>query len=80
MVYNDKEAEPRDRLAISISEDFGETWIWTRHLEDTPGQRFDYPSIVQSKDSTLHVSYSYNLRSIKHVHFDEKWVTEEEAD
>jgi hypothetical protein len=80
MVYNDKEVEPRDRLAISISEDFGETWKWTRHLEDAPRQRFDYPSIIQSEDGSLHVSYSYNLRTIKHVHFDEKWVTEEEAD
>ena len=78
MAYNDKETEPRDRLAVSISEDMGETWKWTRHLEDVPGQRFDYPSIIQSKDGSLHVSYSYNLSTIKHVHFDEKWMTEEE--
>jgi predicted neuraminidase len=77
MVYNDKEEEPRDRLAMSISEDFGETWKWTRRLEDTHGQRFDYPSIIQSRDGSLHVSYSYNLRTIKHVHFDEEWVTGE---
>ncbi|MGH9373122.1 MAG: exo-alpha-sialidase, partial [Vicinamibacterales bacterium] len=47
IVYNDKESSPRDRLAISISADQGETWGWTRHLENSPGQRFDYPSIVQ---------------------------------
>lgn len=76
MVYNDKEEEPRDRLAISISEDLGETWRWTRHIEDTPGKRFDYPSIIQSKDGSLHVSYSYNLKTIKHVHFDEEWAKE----
>ena len=78
MAYNDKEMEPRDRLAVSISEDMGETWKWTRHLEDVYGQRFDYPSIIQSKDGSLHVSYSYNLSTIKHVHLDEKWVIEEE--
>ncbi len=76
MVYNDKEESPRDRLAISISEDFGESWEWTRHIEDIPGQRFDYPSIVQSKDGSLHVSYSYNLKTIKHVRFNEEWVRE----
>ncbi len=76
MAYNDKEEEPRDRLAISISEDFGETWKWTRHVEDTTGKRFDYPSIIQSKDGSLHMSYSYNLRTIKYVHFNEEWVKE----
>jgi len=76
MIYNDKEESPRDRLAVSISTDAGKTWQWTRHLENTPGGRFDYPSIVQAKDGTLHVSYSYNLKTIKHAHFNEEWVRE----
>ncbi|MGH9373963.1 MAG: sialidase family protein, partial [Vicinamibacterales bacterium] len=67
IVYNDKESSPRDRLAVSISADRGETWGWTRHLENTPGQRFDYPSIVQARDGSLHATYSYNLETIKHV-------------
>jgi len=78
MIYNDKEDSPRDRLAVSISTDRGTTWQWTRHLEDTPGGRFDYPSIVQVKDGTLHASYSYNLKTIKHVHFNEAWVQQGE--
>jgi len=76
MIYNDKEESPRDRLAVSISTDRGKTWQWTRHLENTPGGRFDYPSIVQAKDGTLHASYSYHLKTIKHVHFNEEWVQE----
>ena len=74
MIYNDKEESPRDRLAVSISTDRGTTWQWTRHLENTPGGRFDYPSIVQAKDGTLHASYSYNLKTIKYAHFNEEWV------
>jgi predicted neuraminidase len=74
MIYNDKEESPRDRLAVSISTDRGKTWQWTRHLENTPGGRFDYPSIVESPDGTMHASYSYNLETIKHVHFNEAWV------
>ena len=76
MVYNDKEDGPRDRLAVSISTDGGETWKWTRHLENVPDARFDYPSIIQSKDDTLHVTYSDNLKTIKYVHFNEEWVQE----
>ena len=74
LVYNDKEDDPRDRLAVAISTDRGQTWPWTRHLENTPGGRFDYPSLVQADDGTLHASYSYNLETIKHVHFNEAWV------
>lgn len=76
IIYNDKESSPRDRLAVSISTDAGDTWRWTRHLENTPGQRFDYPSIVQARDGSLHATYSYNLKTIKHVTFDEAWVKE----
>ncbi len=77
LVYNDKEEGPRDSLAVSISDDDGRTWKWTRHVENTPGGRFDYPSVVQADDGTLHLSYSYNLETIKHVHFDIEWVKAE---
>lgn len=74
MIYNDVEESPRDKLAVSISDDRGKTWKWTRHLEDLDGGRFDYPSIIQAADGTLHATYSYNLETIKHVHFNEEWV------
>ena len=86
MVYNDSEKE-RDRLAVSVSEDRGKSWAHTRHLENTParimdrdtgGQRFDYPSIVQGKDGTLHATYSYNTETIKYVRFDEHWMMQTE--
>jgi predicted neuraminidase len=77
MIYNDLEKSPRDRLAISISTDEGRTWKWTRHLEQVPGGRFDYPSLVQAKDGTLHATYSYNLKTIMHVHFNEEWIQQE---
>ncbi len=76
MIYNDQETDPRDRLAVSISTDRGQTWAWTRHLEHIPGGRFDYPSLVQAKDGSLHASYSYNLETIKHAHFNEAWLRE----
>ncbi len=74
LVYNNKEEKPRDKLAISISDDDGKTWKWTRQIEDVPGGRFDYPSAIQAADGTIHVSYSYNLDTIKHVQFNEEWV------
>jgi predicted neuraminidase len=44
-------------------------------LENAAGQaRFDYPSIVQARDGKIHVTYSYNVETIKHVVFDEEWI------
>jgi predicted neuraminidase len=74
MVYNDLEESPRYRLAVAISPDEGKTWPWKRYLETIEGGRFDYPSIVQAKDGTLHATYSYNLKTIKHVEFNEAWI------
>jgi predicted neuraminidase len=66
LVYNDLEAG-RHSLAVSLSEDEGRTWPWTRHLERHPPKgendeyegEYHYPSLTEARDGTLHVSYSY---------------------
>lgn len=95
LAYNDLE-DGRYSLAVSISENEGATWSWTRHLDrDAPGAdpdqlgQYHYPSIIQSKDGTLHATYSYFIpparavkdaegrlirKSIKHAHFNEAWI------
>jgi len=92
LVSNDTE-RGRHQLAVQISDNEGRSWSWKRYLEhDEPGPEagsYHYPSIIQAKDGTLHVSYSYHLgrrnlpkdidgdpaaKSIKHAHFNEAWV------
>jgi len=46
-------------------------------LEQVPGGRFDYPSLIQAKDGTLHATYSFNLKTIMHAHFNEEWIQQE---
>ena len=65
LVYNDLE-RGRYRLAVSLSEDEGRTWPFTRYLERDPDAtdeqrlgQYHYPSIIQAADGTLHASYSY---------------------
>ncbi len=77
LVYNNKEQGPRDKLAISISTDRGKTFNITRQLEDQTGGRFDYPSIIQTKQGIIHISYTYNLKTIKHVSLNEEWIRQE---
>jgi len=74
LIYNDVENDPRSRLAVSLSLDEGKTWTYTRHLENSSAGRFDYPSLLQTRDGRLHAVYSYNVQTIKHVCFSEDWI------
>ena len=94
LVSNDLE-RGRHRLTVAISDDEGRTWKWKRALEHAPDEsaRFHYPSMIQAKDGSLHVSYSYfveknpelgpdgkpRAKAIKHAHFNEAWVREPET-
>ena len=96
-VGNDTETG-RHRLVVMLSDDEGRTWSHRRYLEnDPPGTfagRFHYPSVLESRDGTLHVTYSHHLStdrelpkdadglpahsSIKHAHFNVAWILEGE--
>jgi predicted neuraminidase len=57
LVYNDS-ASSRSSLAVSLSDDEGRTWKWTRHLEQHKAGRYHYPAIIQGRDGTIHAIYS----------------------
>ncbi len=76
LVYNDT-LRHRNSLAVSLSEDEGRTWKWTRHLERQEKGSYHYPVVIQAKDGTIHVVYSYFVsggKSMKHAAFPESWV------
>lgn len=67
----------RYRISLYASNDEGNTWKWKMPLEETAkGQgSFSYPSIIQTSDGLVHITYSYksvstNGASIKHVTVD----------
>jgi predicted neuraminidase len=86
LAYNDTE-DGRHSLAVSISTNEGKTWQYTHHLErdmrsKNIATRSAYPSIIQGRDGTLHVVYSYHRndqkggpnKTIKYAQFNEAWV------
>lgn len=78
MVYN-PQTSGRDPLAISLSEDGGVTWPYTRTLETWKtrnGAEFSYPTAREDRfeDGKLHVSYTYNLQTIKYSMVSENWI------
>ena len=78
LVYNDT-TDGRHSLAVSLSEDEGKTWRWTRHLENDENGSYHYPAVIQGANGTIHAVYSYFVeggKSMKHAAFDELWIRE----
>ena len=80
LVYNDIESK-RYSLVAALSDDEGATWKWKRHLDGRPDRavtdEYHYPSVIQSRDGMIQVTYSYFVKegkSIKHARFNEEWV------
>ena len=76
MVYN-HDVDDRHNLAVSLSDDEGKTWKWTKYLENNKNGSYGYPCMIQAKDGKIHISYSYQLnheKTIKHVYFTEDWL------
>lgn len=81
IVYNDS-VKGRNSLALSLSEDEGANWKYTRHIERQPSPKaqFHYPSLMQSRDGRIHVTYTHRGAdegsTIQHAVFNEPWVVE----
>jgi len=57
----------RNKLAVLSSLD-GKEWNNLIVLEDQPEGEFSYPAIIQAKDGTVHITYTWNRIKIKYVH------------
>lgn len=56
----------RNKLSLLMSMD-GVNWEELYVLEDQPKGEFSYPAIIQAKDGTVHITYTYNREKIKYV-------------
>ncbi len=77
LVYNPTDGEwgPRVPLSIATSQD-GETWTRVLDLEPVTDsttvnvEEYSYPGVIQSKDGMVHIVYTYNRETVKHVKID----------
>ena len=77
---------PRAPMTVAISDDEGRTWPHRRNLEvgdgycmtnnskDRLNREFSYPSICETPDGALHISYTYWRQAIKYVRTSAAWV------
>ena len=78
IVYNhsghraDEAKGNRYPLDIALSSD-GVTWHHVLTLESEPvGNGYAYPAVIQTSDGQVHITYTWNRKSIKHVVLDPK--------
>jgi predicted neuraminidase len=64
LVYNHSHSA-RTPLNLALSDD-GRQWSALAVLEREPGE-FSYPALIQGRDGTVHVTYTWNRRRIRHV-------------
>jgi len=67
LVYNPV-TKGRSPLVVGISSD-GKEWKEVHVLEDQPGE-YSYPAIIQAKDGTIHITYTWKRLLVKHVALD----------
>ncbi len=72
LVFNDSKTD-RTPLSICRSLDEGRTWQSPLHLESNPGE-YSYPSVIQTADGHIHITYTFRRYSIKHVELNEDWL------
>jgi predicted neuraminidase len=74
LIFNDSKTA-RNNLRLAVSEDEGQTWTRCATLaeEDTTGVA--YPYALQTRDGQIHVVYTWRMGGIKHVVFNESWLS-----
>ena len=57
----------RYHLSLYLSDDEGRSWKWKMALENDPTKKgkFSYPSMIQTSDGLLHITYSYEPEANK---------------
>ncbi len=66
----------RADLSLAVSDDDGASWRIARVLQREPGMEYSYPSLAIDDSALIHLVYTYERKSIKHVVFSEAWLKE----
>jgi len=66
LVYNNT-TSGRTPLNLAVSSD-GERFSMFHTLEDSPGE-YSYPAMIQTASGDLEITYTWNRKTIEHVHF-----------
>ena len=73
LVYNHTSSadgdDDRSTLNVALSRD-GRNWEAALVLENTPGEEFSYPAVIQTGDGLVHITYTWHRTRVRHVVLD----------
>ena len=55
---------PRTPLSVAVSSDDGLTWHHVLTLEDSPIADYSYPAVVEGRDGSLHITYTWRRQRV----------------
>lgn len=69
----------RSRLELSLSPDQGQSWLPLGAVEaaseqDDKNAEFSYPSLLQARDGSIHLAYTWRRQGIRHLSFNRAWL------
>ena len=69
-------ASNRNDLLLWVSDDDGKNWRPAPTVEraDDPRVEFSYPALLQARDGSIHLAYTWHRQGIKHAVFNESWL------
>ncbi|MCM4150376.1 sialidase [Arenibacter sp. N53] len=77
VIYNPTTIESEDRVPLSVGVSInGKTWERVLDLEpltaktDKKGEEYSYPTLIQTPDGMIHIVYTWNRKTVKHVVLD----------
>lgn len=67
LVYNHTGTyDDRGLLNVALSDD-GKAWRAALVLENSPGEEFSYPAVIQTADGKVHITYTWHRTRIRHA-------------
>lgn len=87
--YNKSTAGPNGRtpLNVGLSKDNGTSWHIKKlqvHDDDKPAAEgkleYSYPSVLQTADGLIHITYTYDRQTIKYRRVTEAWIMSKDDD
>lgn len=68
----------RENLSLAITDDTGGNCRRIATLENTPGEEFSYPYLLTARDGTIHLLYTWRRKRIKHMVFNQAYLSGKE--
>lgn len=73
LVFNDS-SDGRENLRLAVSADGGVTWRRAGTLVAEDGEEFSYPTVLQTRDGLIHVTYTWKRLGIRQATFNVAWI------